>query len=237
MELKTRNKIIIFTVILIISAGLFWTACYAQKSTEPVKKESETATGSADLIKSVWGENKKVLMKGNVVFVHSDTTVKSDQVEYDQNAKLAMSPGKICIVNPDCDILAAKGSVDFKNKTSFLETNVKMLIKPKETDSTSSSDIKKPTTITCSKLEYKYKTKYAVLSGMVRFEQETRWVTASSAEYDLNKELLILNGNVKGEDQDGQSFSAPEKVIISLKKGDEWMEAPYSKAIFKIDVE
>jgi lipopolysaccharide assembly outer membrane protein LptD (OstA) len=239
MEHKTSYKIIISVLIMVlICAALFWTNCFAQKEANTsANKEKETATGSADLIKSIWGDNKKVLMKGNVVFVHTDTTIKSDLVEYDQNAKIAVSPGKLNISNPDCDISAEKGSVDFKNKTSFMENNVKLLIKPKESDNKELSEIKKPTTITCSKLEYKYKAKLAVLTGLVKFEQESRWITANSAEYDLNKEILILKGNIHGEDKDGQSFYAPEKVIISLKKGDEWMEAPNSKATFKIEVE
>ena len=238
MEYKASYKIIISVLIMTICAGLFWTTCFAQKDAAPIaKKQPETASGSADLIKSIWGDNKKVLMKGNVVFVHTDTTVKSDMVEYDQNSKIAVSPGKLSISNPECDIFADKGSVDFKNKTSFMENNVKLLVKPKESDNKSLPDINKPTTITCSKLEYKYKAKLAVLSGMVKFEQENRWITANSAEYDINKEILVLKGKIHGEDRDGQTFSAPEKVIISLKKGDEWMEAPNSKATFKIDVE
>ena len=82
------------------------------------------------------------------------------------------------------------------------------------------------------------KQNYAVLSGMVRFEQETRWVTANSAEYDLNKELLILNGNVKGEDQDGQSFfSSGKSYNLTEKRRRMDGKPPHSKATFKIDVE
>ena len=38
-------------------------------------------------------------------------------------------------------------------------------------------------------------------------------------------------------DEQGQTFSAPGKVIISLKEGDEWIEAPNATATFKVDLD
>ena len=210
---------------------------------EQEKKERDEVLGRADVMKSAWGSRKTHLFKGNVRFTHGDTVLTSDLIEYDQDDQIAVSPGKINITNPECDISGDKGAAYFKKKLGVIEGNVVMLLKPKKTGETATdkdsiaSELKEPTTITCPKLEYLYKAKTATANGGVIFKQTKRSASAEKAVYDQNKELLTLIGNVKGKDEHGQTFSAPGKVVISLKKGDEWMEAQNVSASFKIDLE
>lgn len=208
-------------------------------------KKLEDVLGRADVMKTQWASKDvtHVLMKGNVKFTYKDTTMTCDEATYtdDRNAKskTAVVPGKINITSPDCDLTGDKGSADFNKKLVVLEGNVTMLAKPKPSDETADSEsikakLNKPTTITCSRLEYLYGDKIATATGGVTFKQEKRSGSAQKAVYDSRKELLVLTGDVKGTDEDGQTFSAP-KVTISLKKGDEWMEAENASASFKID--
>jgi lipopolysaccharide assembly outer membrane protein LptD (OstA) len=207
------------------------------------KKEPENVLGRADFTRTAWGEKKTVLMKGNVKFTHEDTVLTSDQVEYDENAKTAISPGKVHITNPECDLTADKGTAYFKKKLGVVESNVVMILTPKRSEEESAdkesirAKVKQPTTITCDKLEYLYKDKIATAIGQVVFKQEKRTAHADKAVYDQNKEQVTLVGNVSGIDEYGQTFSAPGKVVISIKKGDEWMEAPNATATFKVDTE
>lgn len=204
-------------------------------------KEPETVMGRADVLKSTWGDKTEVLMKGNVKFTSEDTVMTSDQVTYDKKTKTAVSPGKISISGPEADITGDKGTADFQKKLGVLVGNVTMLLKPKAIDQAPEdkdsvrAKMTKPTTITCPKIEYLYKAKIATATGGVNFKQEKRSASAQKAVYDVKNEVLVLTGDVKGTDEDGQTFAAPT-VKISLKKGDEWMEAENANASFKVDL-
>jgi len=211
----------------------------AAKTAKAEAKKLETVEGRADVLKTLWGDKTQVLMKGNVKFTSTDTVLTSDEVTYDKQTKTAASPGKISVTNPDCDLTGDKGTADFNKKLIVVEGNVTMLAKPKKTDEKTDPDsvkakLNEPTTITCPRIQYQYKDKIATATGGVNFKQAKRSGSAQKAVYDQKKELLTLTGDVKGTDEDGQTFSAPE-VVISLKKGDEWMEAKNANASFKID--
>jgi lipopolysaccharide assembly outer membrane protein LptD (OstA) len=221
----------------------------ARKAPLPsVEAAWKAVDAKADSLKSKWGEKKTTLMQGNVKFVHGDTTLTSDLVDYDGNAKTAVSPGALKITDPECDITGDKGFADLNKKLGVVNGNVVMHVKPKLTteeekarqdkDSNNvSAKLKEPTTVTCAKLEYQYKAKIATATGGVIFKQEKRTASADKAIYDRNTEKLTLIGHVKAVDEDGQTFSSPDKVTISLKKGDEWMESTNTNASFKIDLD
>lgn len=246
MDKKRIRKIIIVTVgIVLLAISLSCVGITAQNKleTHPVKKQSESATGYADFTKRNWGGDKStILMKGHVEFTHDDTVLTSDEVTYNDDTKIAVSPGKLNINNPECTITGDKGTAYFRKKLGVIDGNVVMVMKPKKTDNEKTdkdsihAKMKEETTITCPKLEYQYKNKIATASGGVHFKQAKRSANAQKAIYDQNKEILVLTGDVKGTDEYNQTFSAPE-VKISLKKGDEWMEAVNASASFKIDLE
>ena len=245
---KLGRNTIGFIALIALALAFFSTSIPAQdqKTSAPpaeTKKTSNDVFGKADFTKSNWGTNKTTLLKGNVKFIHGDTILTSDLVDYNEEIKTATSPGKVNIADPECDISGDKGTAFFKKKLGVIEGKVEMLLKPKKTDQEKSDkdpdsvNIKELTTITCSKLEYLYKAKIATATGGVVFKQTKRTATADKAVYDQKKELLTLTGNVKGVDDKGQTFSAPGTVTISLKKGDEWMEAPNANVTFKIDLD
>jgi lipopolysaccharide assembly outer membrane protein LptD (OstA) len=231
-----------------MAAVVFSPSIFAQQtpnepaSKDAAKKKSEVEI-KANYMKSDLGDKHTTLLKGNVRCKHDDTLITSEQVDYDDNAKIATSPGVIKITNPECDINADKGMANFKKKVGVSEGNVLMQLKPKPEEANAKSDpnsiesFKQPTTITCNRMEYFYAKKIASAEGGVVFKQAKRTAFADKAVYDQNKELLTLMGNVHGIDKDDQTFSAPDKVIISLKKGDEWMEAPNASASFKVDLD
>lgn len=215
----------------------------AQTKPQPAAKQPDTVNGRADSLKTIWGARKMVLMKGNVKFTHGDTTLTSAEINWDENEKVAQSPGKLTITDPECDITGDKGSGYFKKRLGVVEGNVVMQLKPQKQSTTTADDasvrekLNKPTTVTCKKIEYQYRTKVATATGGVEFRQTNRTASADSAVYDQKKELLTLKGNVKGIDEYGQTFAAPGTVRISLKEGDEWMEAESASASFKVDLD
>lgn len=184
-----------------------------------------------------------MVLKGRVTITHNDTVLLSELVTYDRKAKTAASPGKISITDPECDISGDKGNADFNKKLGVIEGSVTMLIKPKPKPESTPPDkdnikakLTKPTTVTCPKIEYLYKAKIATLTGPVSFKQEKRSGSAKTAVWDGKQEVLTLTGDVEGIDEDGQTFAAAV-VRLSLKKGDEWMEAESGSVSIKVDME
>jgi lipopolysaccharide assembly outer membrane protein LptD (OstA) len=244
--MRTRTGIIIIAAIgvLVLCAGI--SAQQETKSSKPEPKSNnkteEVALG-AKSIRAPWGGKGITVMKGEVWFQHEDTRITSDQVQYDGSEKVqtAVSPGKITISNPECDISGEKGSAYFIKRLGVIEGNVVMRLKPKPEanapadNQSARTKLRQPTTITCSKIEYLYKKKIVTALGSVVFQQEKRRATADKAVYDQTNELLTLVGNVQAVDEQGQTFSAP-RATISLKKGDEWIDAPDAKATIKVDL-
>ena len=64
---------------------------------------------------------------------HGDTILTSDLVDYDgtKGIKTAVSPGKINITNPECDIVGDKGTAYFLKKLGIVEGDVALTVKPK----------------------------------------------------------------------------------------------------------
>lgn len=238
-------------VAVLIAAGLMGFAAICPRlpaqekpAAAPAKSEPEEVAGSSNKWTRSWGGKKNItLMEGNVKFIHGDTVVTSDKIVYDEDAQTATSPGKLHITNPDVDVTGDKGVTQFKKRTGIVEGNVVMLVRPKKSEKeaanpdSASGKLKEPTAITCPKLEYNYKKKIAVATGGVLFKQAKRSLTADKATYDEAKEFLVLTGNVKGIDEKGQTFSAPGKVEVSLKEGEERMRGEHATVTFKVQVE
>lgn len=206
------------------------------------KKPPRNFNVKADLMKVVWGEERKVLLTGNVIFTQEDTRIASDYVEWDRKQETAIFPGKLSITTPEAEATAAKGQAFFKKRVGILEGSVSMIFRPKEEKLVEDKEsvqtsMHRETTMTCSKLEYDYKNKIAVATGGVTICQKERTVTADKVVFDQNQELLTLNGNVRVVDDQGQEFNAPGEAKISIKKGQEWIEAPNPTAKFKVDID
>lgn len=219
-------------------------AIFAQDKPKPAAapaKPKDEVRIQYDVSRSPLGNSTApMVLKGHVRITHNDTVLLSELVTYDRKAKTATSPGKITITDPECDITGDKGSADFNKKLGAIEGNVSMLIKPKPTNTPPDKEsikekLTKPTTVTCPKIEYLYKDKIATLTGPISFKQDKRSGSAKAAVWDGKKEVLTLRGDVKGEDEEGQTFAAPV-VRLSLKKGDEWMEAENGSASIKVDL-
>jgi len=211
-------------------------------SAPPAKKRS----GDVDIKGKYWHRDfakKTILFRGDVVCTHDDTVLTTDEILVDEKAKTAVSPGKVIITDPECDITGGKGSADFNKRIAVLEGSVVMNVKPRGTDENPDDKdsvgtrLDRPTTISCAKLEYQYRKKIATGTGGVEFKQDRRTASADKAVFDQKQEILTLIGNVKGVDEDGQTFSAPDTVEICLKKGEGWMKASNATATFKIDLD
>ncbi len=243
MGLFNRRILIVgLAVIIMIALTL---GVVAQSPVQPAKVKKpprEVFLQHADLTKYL-GDERKLFLSGNVIFTQEDTRISSEKVEWDRKAETAICPGKLTITTKEAEVTADKGQVLFKKRIGILDGSVTILYHPKDEKPVDEKDkenpqafLSKETTITCAKLEYDYKNKIAVATGGVNILLKERTVTADKVIFDQKRELLTLIGNVKVIDDQGQEFNAPE-AKISIKKGQEWTEAPNSTAKFKVEMD
>jgi len=91
-----------------------------------------------------------------------------------------------------------------------------------DTDRPFTSYQEERTVITCGKLEYLYRDKQAIAEGQVKAVQQDRTAYGDKAVYDQNQETLLVTGNVRVENEAGETFRC-DQVLISLR--DDWLEA------------
>ena len=217
----------------------------AQQATPPKPAEPKYTEikYSADMTSYRWdGEDRILVLKGNVKFVQGDTVLLADKVDYRESTDTAIATGSLKIYDDRNTITGDTCSVNFEEKKGTLTGNVRIVAEPKPKPQGSSdskpkslkSEWKDELVITCDKVDYYYKEKKAVIPSPVTMVQKSRTVTADSATYLSKEEIIQLVGNVKGRDEkDKHSFSAP-KVTISIKENDEWIEAEKATGSFYV---
>lgn len=234
-------KLTSIILLIVISVGL---RVAAQSQAPVAKQPTRNFDVKADMMKVIWGEERKVLLTGNVVFTQEDTRLTSQRVEWDRKQETAVFPGKLQITTSDAEATSDKGQALFKKRLGVLEGNVVLKYRPKpekpgaETDKEDpATAMRKDTLLTCQKLDYDYKNKISVATGNVVIRQTERTATADKVTFDQKQELLTLVGNIRVVDDQGQEFTAPGEARISIKKGQEWMEAPNPTVRFKVDMD
>jgi len=221
----------------------------AQQAEKPAAEPKYTEINySADTSSYRWdGEDRIIALKGNVKFVQGDTTVIADKVDYRESTKTAQVSGNLKITDPQNTITGDTCTVNFQEKKAVLTGNVRMTARPKPKPKPETAADDKPKSIksewtdeavvTCDKIDYYYKEKRAEATGNLKIVQKNRVVTADSGTYLGKEEIVKLVGNIQAKDEkEKHTFSAP-KVTISLKDGDEWMEAEKATGTFYIKEE
>ncbi|MBP5275113.1 MAG: LPS export ABC transporter periplasmic protein LptC [Abditibacteriota bacterium] len=198
----------------------------------------------ADMTDIPYGDkNKNVILKGNVRILHNDITLKSEYVEYNKDKNTAFSPGKLFATAPEADITADKGTGDFKNKIVKAEGNVSAVIRKSFTenirDPEKRADVEKEITrditVTAGHGEYDYKARIITARDAVTIKEKDRVILADSVTYDIKTEIFTLNGQVRGTDSAGQTFSSPGPVTVSVKEGNEYIKAPNAGISFFVE--
>ncbi len=243
---KEKQRIATFGISILLAVVLVFTCmsiAAQQNVTEKAKaggKKLEEVNISFKHLRRDLSEKHVTFVEGDVKCVHGDMLLITQRAIVDEKEQVITVPGKITITSPECDIVADRGIAYLKKRLAVLEGNVVMHLKPKveeEIDENSErAKYTKPTMITCEKIEYLYRKKVASGMGNVVFKQDKRIATAKKFTYDEKSEVLTVIGDVKAVDEDGQTFYAPEKVLICLKRGNEYMEASNAAATIKVDM-
>jgi lipopolysaccharide assembly outer membrane protein LptD (OstA) len=242
---KSRTNL--FAALTGITLALLTIAFAAeQEQPKPAEPKYTEIKYSADASSYKWdGQDRILVLLGNVTFLHGDTTMTADRVEYHESTKTADATGSPKIFDPRNTILGEKCSVNFKEKKGSMIGNVKVVIKPKEKPKDASdsrpksltSEIKEDTILTCGAIDYYYKEKRAVSPGKLKVVEKNRIVTADSGTYLTKEELVTMVGNVKGVDEkEKHNFSAP-RMTVSLRETDQWVQAEKATGSFFVEEE
>lgn len=242
---SVRSIIVIIAVVTaLVSAVLMAQQAQAPKPAEPKYTKIDY---TADASSYKWdGEDRILVLKGNVKFVHGDTVILADKVDYRESTRIATATGNLKIYDDQNTITGETCTINFKEKKGTLTGNIILVAKPKSKPTTTTeaanstkpkpitSEWKDEVTITTDKIDFYYKEKRAVVQSPLKLVQKSRTVTADSGTYLSKEETIQLAGNVKGNDEkDKHSFAAP-KVTISLKKDNEWIEAEKATGSFYV---
>lgn len=199
---------------------------------------------SADVTSYRWESQDEILiLKGNVKFAQGNMTLLADRVEYRKSNQTAIASGNLKITDDQTTITAESCIVNFKDKKGTLSGNVRMVSKPKPKDSENAdntslkSQWKDEIIITCQKVDYDYKLKKAAIPGPLSINQKDRTLTADSGTYFVAEERALLVGNVVGKDEKEKHTFAGQKVAVSLKAGDEWIEVEKASGTFYVKEE
>jgi lipopolysaccharide export system protein LptA len=171
-----------------------------------------------------WDETNRILtIKGPVTFHQGTADVTMIGATYDQKTNIAVSSSPIKITDTDATVNGDRGTIDFSAHTAALSGHVTMLVIPKATDKVKEQEAKKPTTISCDRINYNYRTKKAQTSGRVVIRQPNRTVTADDGLYDVTANIADLVGDVVGKSTDGKVIRAPH-AKVSMDPDNEWIQ-------------
>ncbi len=177
---------------------------------------SDTHTAQGEL-RTAWG---------SVVIKSEDTTLKTDQAIYNKKTEIASSPGKLQIDDSQNTINGDTGTAFYRTRDAIITgKNVVMILRPKQDDKNTPEgsarrEFKSPAKITCTKVEYNWRTRIATATGNLTIKYEDRTVTADKAIYYGAEETVELVGNVKYTRPNGDKGEA-KRAIAKLKEGAE----------------
>lgn len=231
-------------LLLLLSTVFICTVVFAQKPEE--KKQAEPKYTEikyeADTYSYKWaGDNRILTLSGHVKFMHGDTVMEADKIDYMEETKTADASGNLRIHDERNVVTGDKCSIDFNKKKVVIEGGVNVLAKPKpkteakDEKKSIKSEIKDEINMACSKLEYFYKDKKGTAFGPLTITQKDRVITADKAEY--TDELLRIIGNVKANDNKDKHSLTASQMTISLKDDNEWVEAEKASGTFYIKEE
>lgn len=169
-------------------------------------------------------KTKDLFAYGEVIITGEDFKITTPEAIYNTENETAKIGKGFIFTQKGTVLTATKLDGFFKEKKVFVEGNVKLIQDKKDIKKKSSwkEKMKGKVTVTCDKMTFLYGIKQGSAEGNIKLVQEDTTAYGDRADYDGNQDLVVVKGNVKVEQQNGDNFQC-EEIVISLK--DDWMEA------------
>lgn len=186
-------------------------------------------------------------LKGSAQIAHKDAKFLSEVMLYNDDTKIASTPGKLRIEDPQNTVTGESGVAYLKKELRYADIvgNVVIVARPKPEDPKATTksarkDFKSPVTITCDKLRYWWKEKRGFTDASVKItfrHRDRDWtITAASLEYFGETEKALLKGSVITINDKGDRYLS-DSADIFLKEGAEKivLEPLLQGTVIKID--
>jgi lipopolysaccharide export system protein LptA len=191
------------------------------------KEKDEFRIKNADRVR--YDTNRGLFyLYGNVEFQDKEVTVCCDEASYNEKDDTAACAGSLKMTDPDNVITGELVNADFNAEIINIVGSVKIVTtktgKKEEKDAQGKAeDEKRVTTITCDKIQYYYTEgkRHAVATGNLKALQKDRTIFAQRADYDREKDVVVLGSQVTIKMENGNDFDCA-KATISVTE--DWVE-------------
>jgi lipopolysaccharide assembly outer membrane protein LptD (OstA) len=171
-------------------------------------------------------------LSGNILLEDEDVKLYADEANYNENDDTAACAGHLRVVDPENTITGDAVSADFEAEIAIITGSVKIVTtkaivaqRPAEGEAAKPDEPPKQrvTTITCDKIVYTYTEgkRRAVATGNLKAVQEDKTVFAPEADYDREKDIVVLGEPVKISMENGNQFEC-KRATISVT--DNWVD-------------
>ena len=169
--------------------------------------------------------------QGYVEVLAKDSRLTAHKLTYNQSDDTARLSGDVTIAQKDIDAKAESMRADFAREAYVLEGNV--YLKQRETEGESAGATKLE--VWSQWMQVEEAGKRMLARGEVRLFQEDRKAWADELDYDDDKELAVLTGDVRVETDDGGVLTGT-KVVINLSSDEAVVYGPtYAEFVLESD--
>ncbi|MGH2404873.1 MAG: hypothetical protein ACRDGN_10470, partial [bacterium] len=166
------------------------------RAAPPPGAPPEEVTVTAARIVFRWDVNEGEAME-NVVVRQKDKTAWADRATYSEPANQVTLTGRVVLEQLSGESLVQEGVL--RTPRSAEERQVLASV----------------TRLTCTRLVMALRERDAVAEGPLRVTQKDRWASGDRGTYTEATRRLVVTGNVRMQEADGQRLSA-DRVVISL---------------------
>jgi lipopolysaccharide export system protein LptA len=190
---KTLSLIIGFALLLSLPT-------VAQNKEKP--RDIQFQSDSADYDES----SSKVRLVGNVVITSEGAKLTAPYAEYDTEKEFAQFLGGVKMVGEQSTATGKEMRVWYAETRAQLDGNVRLISQQGDGDS------KEPTVVLAETLDYNWEKEEGVATGGVKMRQGVKRAYADRAEIYQKRNEILLIGNVRVEQGDGDWLTAQRAI-------------------------
>ncbi len=163
--------------------------------------------------RAVYDTKKDIFtIEGDVRIAYDDLVIEADKAEFDnsdKNNEMARIEGNVRLTQDKTKVRSNRLEINLDKDTAVFDGDVFMEKDEKNEDGTEGDRL----TLKCGKLIYDTKSKSVVAEGGVQVIENDTKAFADRVEYDDEKKVIKLFGNVVIEEADGEVIKCNQAVI------------------------
>ena len=195
-----RTNLVILIVFLLAGAVLAQEAKPAKKARD-IQFEADQVDYDA--------ASKLVRMVGKVKFISEGSTLTAPVAEYNTEKKIAEFQGGVKMVGEQSTATGKEMKVWYAESRGVLKGDVRII---SQNSGKSPGDKGEPTVLLCAELDYNWKSEEGVAKGGVKMRQGVKRAYADRAELYQQRNEILLIGNVRVEQGDGDWLTASRAI-------------------------